>query len=171
MDRSKLLIILFLAFSWTIFTACPTVDEETAEEIYAMSRYADAYELHYKKKALYADKYLYAGLTNQREYIDSSKTFFLNKADCAALLQRVEEQGLGVLGIETWKNGEFHSVQVYEEHSNADPYDTSWYYDAFRYVKGDPELIYLCTFEVPLEKLVEFEGDSSLMEEGEAVYK
>jgi hypothetical protein len=61
----------------------------------------------------------------------------------------VRELGLGIYGIEPWKNGEFYSVETYEDHTN-DPTDYNWYSNVFEsFKKGDDNLQYSASYYIP----------------------
>lgn len=74
---------------------------------------------------------------------------YFNDRDFAKVLQSVEENGLGVFGIETILNGEYFSVEVFEDYQ-TNPYDSNWYTAAFNKLKSkNSELRYSASYCIP----------------------
>ena len=97
---------------------------------------------------LYLDKYVFKGLTNLYEGFDSESIKYFNSHDFKIVLDRVEELGLGIYGIEPWKNGVFYDVLTYEEY-NTIPTDPKWYRAAFNeFLKSGVELQYAASYQI-----------------------
>ncbi len=101
----------------------------------------------------YLDKNIFYGLTNLNDGFDSPSIKYFSAQDFEIILNRVKQLGLGILGIEPWKNGEFYSVTIYEDETN-DPTDSKWYRNAFEnFRKEDEALQYAATYFIPDELL------------------
>ena len=58
------------------------------------------------------------------------------------VLRRVKSLGLGIMGIEPWKDGNYYIVQT-DERNTSDPTDSKWYMNCFEKFKktGDSDPI------------------------------
>ena len=69
------------------------------------------------------------------------------KADFGIVLKRVEQQGIGINGIEIFLQGEFYGVRTFEEY-NLSPYDSKWYYAAFLELsRKHPNVVFSASFK------------------------
>ncbi len=71
------------------------------------------------------------------------------------VLRRVKSLGLGIMGIEPWKDVNYYGVETYESYT-SDPTDPKWYMDCFKKFKktGDSGPInYAASYYIP-EKLM-----------------
>jgi hypothetical protein len=50
------------------------------------------------------------------------------------VLGRVKSLGLGIMGIEPWKDGNYYGVETYERNT-SDSTDSKWYMDCFEKFK------------------------------------
>ncbi|MBC6988630.1 MULTISPECIES: hypothetical protein [Hymenobacter] len=101
------------------------------------------------KKELYLDKFVFTGLTNLNTGFDVPSIKYFSALDFEIVLKRVRQLGLGIYGIEPWKNGEYYWAVTYEEVTN-DPTDPSWYIKAFEdFKKDEEELQYAATYYIP----------------------
>src|SRR6185436_12839983 len=85
-------------------------------------------------KRVIADRFLtekiFYGLKNLNDGFDAPTIKYFSTNDFETVLQRIKELGLGVYGIEPWKNQEFYRVETFEQYTN-DPTDYNWYLKAF----------------------------------------
>ena len=97
---------------------------------------------------------VFLGLKNLNDGFDSESIYYFSEPDFQIVLDRVEENGIGITGIEPWKNGEFYDVMVFEDF-NTTPNDSKWYRKAFKeFQKRGEELQYAASYDLP-EKLLE----------------
>ena len=77
----------------------------------------------------------------------------ISEEDFKILLERARELGVGIYGIEPWRNGCYYDVAVCEEY-NKDPADPDWYMTAFKKFRqtGEP-LQYAASYHIPPELL------------------
>ena len=104
-----------------------------------------------KKK--YLDEHVFAGLQNLNTGFDSPTISYFSESDFEKVLDRVENLGLGIHGIEPWQNGEYFGVLVYED-SGMDPTNPKWYRDAFKHFKEmQKNLQYAASYFIPAKLL------------------
>jgi hypothetical protein len=97
----------------------------------------------------YLNKNIFYGLKNVNDGFDAEIIKYFSETDFQIVLNRVEKLGIGVLGIEPWKNGEFYDVKTYEEYA-TNPTDSKWYQQAFDdFKKRDSDLQYAATYSMP----------------------
>lgn len=97
----------------------------------------------------FLDKHIFYGLKNLNDGFDSELIKYFSESDFSILLKRIEENKIGLLGIEPWFNGEFYNVLTYEDYSTI-PTDPEWYWKAFEEFKKDrKQLQYAATYFVP----------------------
>ncbi len=97
---------------------------------------------------------VFVGLENLNDGFDSESIYYFSESDFQIVLNRVEEKGIGIMGIEPWKNGEFYDVMVCEDF-NTTPNDSKWYRKAFKeFQKRSEELQYAASYDLP-NKLLE----------------
>lgn len=107
------------------------------------------------KQGTYLDKKVFYGLTDLNNGFDAPSIKYFSAADFETVLNRVKEQGLGIIGIEPWKNGEFYDAVSYEEFTDH-PADPGWYLMAFKsFRKRNENLQYSVSYFVPGELLDE----------------
>jgi len=96
---------------------------------------------------------IYCGLKDLNTGFDVDGIRYFSENDFKILLDRVRESGLGVYGIEPWKDGRYFDVAVCEEYNN-DPADPDWYMTAFEKFRqtGEP-LQYAASYHIPPELL------------------
>ncbi len=101
----------------------------------------------------YLDKFIFVGLANLNDGFDSKSIKYFSPKDFEIVLSRVQKYGIGITGIEPWKNGEFYGVAVYEDYTE-NPTDSKWYKDIFdQCLKSGIELQYSASYYIP-EKLL-----------------
>tara|TARA_B110000977_G_C10833369_1_gene399003 strand:- start:51 stop:473 length:423 start_codon:yes stop_codon:yes gene_type:complete len=99
----------------------------------------------------YLDKNVFYGLTNLNDGFDAKSIKYFSETDFKIVLDRVKKLGIGIAGIEPWKDGEFYDVVVYELITD-NPANPEWYLKAFEdFKKVEKNLQYSATFLV-LEK-------------------
>ncbi len=169
--KAQLIVFVTIIF-FGHFACVNTVDKEYEEELRVTSRTYKAYSTHYKKVRLYASKYLQQGLPTARQYLNDSGMRFYHADHFDVILKRVQEQRVGINGMEVWKNGEYYDVRVFEPVWGNDEYDSTWYMAAYRELRiPESAYMYMCTFKLSPDRLVEFENDSSLQDTSQAVCK
>ena len=101
----------------------------------------------------FLDLYIFKDLKNVNDGFDTEDVIYFSQEDFEVILSRVERYGLGIYGIECWRDGEFYDVSVYENKTN-DPGDSSWYRKAFeQFVESNRGMQYNASFFVPEELL------------------
>lgn len=111
-------------------------------------------KLRINRENAFLDRHVFVGLKNLNDGFDSSDIKYFSEHDFEIVIHRVKELGLGIYGIEPWKDGEFYDVRVHEQ-STEDPTDPSWYEEAFRDFKNSGDkLLYGATYHIP-DKLIE----------------
>jgi hypothetical protein len=106
-------------------------------------------EIQLIKKKEYLDKHIFFDLKNLNDGFDAEGIKYFSENDFEEVLKRVKKHGLGITGIEPWKNGEFYHVLVYEDFTN-DSTDSNWYNKAFETFKEAKEdLQYAATYYIP----------------------
>lgn len=101
------------------------------------------------KEYKYLDKNIFSGLTNLNDGFDVPTIKYFSTSDFEKVLDRVQNFGLGIYGIETWQNGEYFGVVV-NEGSGYDPTNPKWYRDAFKHFKDmNEEFQYSASYFIP----------------------
>lgn len=81
-------------------------------------------------KEAYLDRNVFYGLTNLNDGFDAKSIKYFSETDFKIVLDRVKELGIGIAGIEPWKDGEFYDVLAYELITD-NPADPKWYLKVF----------------------------------------
>jgi len=64
-------------------------------------------------------------------------------------LERGKKKGIGIYGIEPWRNGEYFDLDTFENYKTF-PQDPEWYFSAFqKFKKRGEDLQYSASFYVP----------------------
>ncbi len=101
----------------------------------------------------YLEKHVFNGLTNLNNGFDVEDIKYFSADEFQIVLDRVKNLGLGIYGIEPWKNGEFYGVLTYEMLTH-DPTNPDWYMKVFEDIKNQEEdLQYAASYFIP-EKLL-----------------
>ena len=107
-----------------------------------------------RKEEIYLDKNVFYGLTNVNTGFDNKNIKCFSETDFRIVLERVEQLGLGIYGIEPWKDGEYYGVEVFEDFSSS-PTESCWYFGSFnRYINSGDLIEYSATFLIA-ESLLE----------------
>jgi hypothetical protein len=89
---------------------------------------------------------VFYGMTNLNKGFDAEGIKYFSESDFEIVLNRVKELGLGIKGIEPWKNQEYYGVEVFEDNAK-DPTDSNWYFESFKRFKSKRE--YSATYFIP----------------------
>ena len=149
----KLLQILLIGF---LFLSCNTkkrteinITEETEIELKEYSEKERQEELEYLKTNVFN------GLENLNDGFDSELIYYFSEYDFGIVLDRVEENGIAIFGIEPWLNGDFYDVLNYEDY-NTRANDPKWYRKAFAEFKNrGKNLMYSASYRVPKKLFAE----------------
>jgi hypothetical protein len=115
----------------------------------------DTEQQRQKKEREFLDSHIFVGLKNLNDGFDSPHIKYFSEDDFEIVIQRVRKMGLGIYGIEPWKDGDFYGVKVHEQ-MIKDPTDAKWYEDALRDFKNSGEkLLYAATYHIPDKHLAE----------------
>lgn len=107
-----------------------------------------------KQEADYLEKHLFYGLKNLNDGFDAPGIKYFSEKDFEVVLGRVKSLGLGIMGIEPWKDGNYYGVETYESYT-SDPTDPKWYMNCFKKFKKRGDTIdYAASYFIP-EKLLE----------------
>ena len=99
-------------------------------------------------KEEFLDTYIFEGLKNLNDGFDSPSIKYFSETDFSIVLKRVEENKIGINGIEPWLNGEFYNVLTYEDYSTS-PTDPKWYWKAFEELKKEgKQLQYSASYDI-----------------------
>lgn len=97
----------------------------------------------------YCDKHLFYGLTNLNDGFDDSRIKYFSEKDFEVVLERVKSLGIGIFGIEPWKNGCYYDCKVYESYT-SDPTDATWYMTCFEnFKKRGDNIVYAASYHIP----------------------
>jgi hypothetical protein len=104
-------------------------------------------------KEEFLETYIFKGLENINDGFDGETIKYFTEQDFEKVLDRVEQYGLGVYGIEPWKDGEYYDCKIFENYTN-DATDPQWYRKAFQdFLAEGNELQYSASYEVPEQYL------------------
>ena len=103
----------------------------------------------------FLDRNVFKGLKNLNDGFDAAGIKYFNSREFKIVLDRVEELGLEIYGIEPWKDGEFFGVETFED-SGLSPTDPKWYRKAFeKFLAMDDDLQYAASYWIPEKYFVE----------------
>ena len=102
-----------------------------------------------RHKHAYLNANIFNGLTNLNDGFDVPSISYFNEEQFQIVLERVKEKGIGIYGIEPWKNGEYFDLDTFEDYKTY-PQDPEWYFTAFNKFKQTGEdLQYSASYYVP----------------------
>lgn len=102
-----------------------------------------------EKKKDFLDRNIFIGLKNINDGFDAEGIKYFSEEDFEEVLKRIKKYGLGIYGIEPWKNGEFFDVLGYQDYTK-DPTDSNWYFKAFKKFKEHKETLqYAASYYFP----------------------
>ena len=106
-----------------------------------------------KLKEAYLDTHIFYGLQNLNDGYDVPSIKYFSQEDFEVVLNRVQDLGLGVYGIEPWQDGSYFDVLTWEEFRDRgikDCMDPRWYRRAFQAFKStEEELQYAASYQIP----------------------
>lgn len=106
----------------------------------------------------FLDTYIFNGLTDLNDGFDVDSIKYFSKNDFEVVLNRAEEYGLEIYGIELWKDREYYDTKNFEFHYTniADAEDPQWYKHAFmELIKEEGNLQFSASYGVPDTLLTE----------------
>lgn len=108
-----------------------------------------------KKEFEYLKTNVFNGLENLNDGFDSESIYYFSESDFEIVLDRVEENGIAVFGIEPWLNGDFYDVLNFEDYKTR-ANDPKWYRKAFAEFKNRRKnLMYSASYQVPKKLFAE----------------
>ncbi len=90
-----------------------------------LKNYSEAEELMESK---YLENNIYNGLKNLNNGFDAKSIYYFSESDFEIVLNRIEENGIAIFGIEPWLDGHYYDCVVFEEYEK-DANDPKWYVD------------------------------------------
>ena len=101
------------------------------------------------EKQRFLETHIFNGLKNINDGFDAEYIFYFSESDFEVVLDRVEQHGIGVFGIEPWLDGTLYDVKGFEDYgTSAD--NPEWYRKAFAEFKRSGEnLMYSASSRVP----------------------
>lgn len=101
------------------------------------------------RKEKFLDEHVFHGLKDLNYGFDNPSIKYFSADDFKIVLQRCEKLGLGIYGIEPWKNGSFYDVKSYESYSKS-PMNPKWYNKAFEdFLAHGKDLQYAASYCIP----------------------
>lgn len=87
-------------------------------------------------------------LKNLNDGFDTKTIWYFSESDFEIVLNRIDEFGLGIYGIEPWLNGKYFDVISCEDYGTKST-DSNWYRKAFNKFKSTGEkLLYSATYDL-----------------------
>jgi hypothetical protein len=101
----------------------------------------------------YLAQHVFKDLTDINDGFDAPMIKYFSQADFQVVLERVEKLGIGLHGIEPWRDGKYFKTVEFEDYG-IDQFDPNWYKSAFVKLIGlGEELQYSASYDVPEELL------------------
>lgn len=101
------------------------------------------------KKFEYLKAHIFNGLENLNTGFDSESIYYFSESDFEVILDRVEQKGIGIYGIEPWLNGSFYDAKSFEAYKTVAT-DPNWYRTAFlEFKKTGEQLMYSASYQIP----------------------
>ena len=100
----------------------------------------------------FLDTYVFNGLTDLNDGFDVDSIKYFSKNDFETVLNRAEEYGLKIYGIELWKDREYYDTKNFDFHYThiIDAADTRWYKHSFNeLVTEEGNLQFSASYAVP----------------------
>ncbi len=102
----------------------------------------------------FLEKNVFADLKNMNDGFDEETIHYFSESDFETVLKQVEHFGIGIYGMKTFLNGEFHADSAHDDH-NKKATDPKWYKKAFKTFKTrQAGLLFAATYKVS-KKLLE----------------
>ncbi|MBF4516335.1 hypothetical protein IRZ71_08275 [Flavobacterium sp. ANB] len=103
-----------------------------------------------KTKNDYLNTNVFYNLKNMNNGFDTESIHYFSQSDFEIIINRIEELGIGILGIEPWLNGEFYDIKVVEDYGGIST-DSKWYRKAFEEFKKENEnLLYAASYDIQI---------------------
>ncbi len=100
------------------------------------------------KKHKYLAENIYKGLENLNNGFDADIIYYFSESDFEIVINRIEDLGLGIFGIEPWINGNYFDVKVCEDYGLKST-DPNWYRMAFEEFKATGKnLLYAASYDL-----------------------
>ncbi|MGS2727948.1 hypothetical protein ACU8DI_15185 [Psychroserpens sp. BH13MA-6] len=149
----KALLLIIIGF-W--FLSCNSRNRTVMEDFEEIEMELKDYsEEEQEKEFEYLKKNVFYGLKNLNNGFDSESIYYFSESDFEIVLDRVEENGIAVFGIEPWLNGDFYDVLNFEDY-NTRANDPKWYRKAFaEFKKSGKNLMYSASYQVPKKLFAE----------------
>lgn len=107
------------------------------------------------KEIEYLKTKVFNGLKNLNDGFDSESIYYFSESDFETVLDRVEQNGIAIFGIEPWLDKDFYDVLSCEDYK-TDANEPKWYRKAFEEFKSrEKNLMYSASYQVPKKLLVE----------------
>ena len=104
-------------------------------------------------RAAWLDSHIFYGLTDLNTGFDVPTIRYFSREEFGVVLDRCERNGIGIYGIEPWREGDFYDVWTCEDF-RCDPADPRWYRMAFDdFATRGVELHYAASYYVPARLL------------------
>lgn len=100
-------------------------------------------------KEEYLEKHVFNGLANRNDGFDQECIKYFAESDFETVLQRVEHLGIGLFGIEPWKDRGYYDVRTHEDYGLGSR-DPKWFRRAFaEFKERDNDLLYAASYDIP----------------------
>lgn len=98
----------------------------------------------------FLEQYIFEGLQNLNTGFDSNTIWHFSEEDFETVMDRVEEYGVTVLGLECWTRNKFRSVKYQEDYKDVE----NWHRNAFKTLRTEDQgCVFSATYEIPPELL------------------
>jgi len=99
------------------------------------------------RQAAFLKVHIFYALHDRNDGFDSMNIAYFKEAEFRIVLERCKAMGIGLYGIEPWKNGEFFDVRTLEDDADCD--NPEWYFTAFEeFVALKQDLDYAASYHV-----------------------
>lgn len=100
------------------------------------------------KKEKHLSEIIFKDLKNLNDGFDVKTIYYFSEADFEIVLNRIDELGLGIWGIEPWINGHYFDAKSCDEYGMKST-NSNWYRKAFDEFKATGEkLQYAATYDL-----------------------
>ncbi|MGN7203823.1 hypothetical protein ACTHQF_06075 [Pedobacter sp. SAFR-022] len=99
------------------------------------------------REAAFLRVHIFYGLHDRNDGFDSMNISYFKEAEFRIVLERCKAMGIGLYGIEPWKNGQFFDVRTPEDDADCD--NPGWYFTAFEeFAALEQDLDYAASYHV-----------------------
>lgn len=107
-------------------------------------------------KNRFMDDFIYIGLTDLNNGFDVAVIKYFSLLDFEIVMDRCEEHGIGLYGIEPWPNGEYGGCEVNEMY-NLETTDPKWYRACVnKFVSEGITSYFAASYHVPEKALIPY---------------